>query len=141
MCGLSLLGRARQAGLEVRADGDLLLISGPKRYEGLGRALLAAKAEVLAELELESWLTTAFPGAQVETREPAVEATFFPADFKIRRPEDVGGDAGLPPTRCWSCANSRWWRLPGPTSLARPWVCAVCHPPAAANPEWFEGVS
>ena len=50
MAGLTLLEEARAAGLTVRADGDRLVVRGPKWGEPLARALLARKAEVLAAL-------------------------------------------------------------------------------------------
>lgn len=48
--GLTLLVEARRAGLEVRAEGDRLVVRGPRRLEPLARRLLEHKAEVLAVL-------------------------------------------------------------------------------------------
>ena len=54
MDGLTLLAEARGQGLEVRAQGDRLIVRGPRSAEALARSLLDHKAEVLAELELEA---------------------------------------------------------------------------------------
>ena len=127
MDGLSLLERARQAGLEVRADGSRLLVTGPKRLEGLAQALLAAKAEILAELESEARIGAALRGA----------VSITAGDFRIRTVEDLlaaGGDGNLP-ARCFACSNTRWWRTPGAH-----WICSTCHPPGPAPEriEWRE---
>ncbi len=50
---LSLLDRARLAGLKVRAEGDRLVVRGRRSQERLARELLAHKAEVVAELGRE----------------------------------------------------------------------------------------
>jgi hypothetical protein len=50
MDGLTLLQRARDAGLRVEAAGDKLLIRGPKRSEPVVKLLAENKAEVLAAL-------------------------------------------------------------------------------------------
>lgn len=50
MGGVKLLEEARAAGLKVRAEGDRLIVRGPKSAEPVAKALLAKKAEVLALL-------------------------------------------------------------------------------------------
>ncbi len=45
-----LLGEAQAAGLSVRAEGDRLVIRGPKEAEPVARLLLERKAMVLAAL-------------------------------------------------------------------------------------------
>lgn len=50
MGGVKLLEEARAAGLRVRAQGDRLIVRGPKSAEPVAKALLAKKAEVLALL-------------------------------------------------------------------------------------------
>jgi hypothetical protein len=47
---VTLLHEAREVGLEVRADGDRLVVRGPRSAEGLARMLLARKAELLPML-------------------------------------------------------------------------------------------
>jgi hypothetical protein len=127
--GLSLLERARLAGLDVRADGDALVVTGPKRHADLAQALLAAKAEVLAELEREARIDTAVP--------------IYAEDFGIRTIEDLlalwGPDR--PPPVCRACRSPRWWRIVGLPSISRPWVCADCHPPLVPTNqiEWRDG--
>ena len=50
MDGLTLLRRAREAGLKIQPAGDMLKITGPKRAEPLVRLLAKHKADVLAAL-------------------------------------------------------------------------------------------
>ena len=47
---VSLLDEARAAGLTLRADGDKLIIRGPRSAEPVARRLIDRKAEVLAAL-------------------------------------------------------------------------------------------
>jgi hypothetical protein len=47
---LTLLDRARAAGLSVAARGDRLVIKGPRRAEPIARELMGRKAKVLALL-------------------------------------------------------------------------------------------
>jgi hypothetical protein len=47
MDGLMLLDRAREAGLRFRAEGDRLVIRGPKKAASLAMELLSRKDEVL----------------------------------------------------------------------------------------------
>lgn len=50
MDGMTLLAQARAAGLEVRVDGNRLVVRGPRRHAALAQELLTHKAEVLALL-------------------------------------------------------------------------------------------
>ena len=50
MDGLMLLRRARDAGLAVTAEGDKLVIRGPKRAEPVALLLIEHKPKVLAAL-------------------------------------------------------------------------------------------
>jgi len=50
MDGLTLLNRAHAAGLDVAADGDRLVIRGPRSAEAVARLLIEHKPEVLAAL-------------------------------------------------------------------------------------------
>ena len=52
MDGLALLAQARDAGLEVRARGERLVIRGPKRAENVARLLLDQKPVVLDALRV-----------------------------------------------------------------------------------------
>ena len=56
MDGLKLLAEARQAGLTLRAEGERLLVRGPRHLEALAKRLLAHKAEVLPALEDERFI-------------------------------------------------------------------------------------
>jgi len=50
MGGLTLLDEARAAGLAVHAEGDRLIIRGPRQAEPVARRLMESKAAVLAAL-------------------------------------------------------------------------------------------
>ena len=50
MDGLTLLRRAREAGLAVATEGEKLVIRGPKRAEKVARLLIEHKPDVLAAL-------------------------------------------------------------------------------------------
>ncbi|MEE9297191.1 MAG: hypothetical protein V3W34_19805 [Phycisphaerae bacterium] len=47
---VALLAEARAAGLTVRADGDRLVIRGPRRCAELAQSILARKPDVMAAL-------------------------------------------------------------------------------------------
>ena len=55
MEGITFLERARAAGLRVYADGETLIIRGPRRADDVARELLEHKAEVLGQLR--GWST------------------------------------------------------------------------------------
>ena len=50
MDGLDLLQRAGDAGVRVEADGDRLIVRGPRSVQGLVKQLIAHKPDVLAAL-------------------------------------------------------------------------------------------
>jgi hypothetical protein len=53
MDGLTLLREARRAGLRVAAQGDRLVVQGPRRLEQVAHALLAEKPQILRALAEE----------------------------------------------------------------------------------------
>ncbi len=53
MDGMTLLAEARDAGLQVTARGDQLVVQGPHRLEAVASRLLAAKAIVMEALAAE----------------------------------------------------------------------------------------
>jgi hypothetical protein len=53
MDGMSLLRRAKDAGLKVQADGDKLIVRGPRRLEAAALELLRHKPVVMAALASE----------------------------------------------------------------------------------------
>jgi hypothetical protein len=67
---VTLLHEAREAGLEVRADGDRLVVRGPRSAEALARTLLAHKAELLTMLADSCLLGVNIPLA-IEEAPPA----------------------------------------------------------------------
>jgi hypothetical protein len=126
MVRLTILQRARLAGLSVRAQGDRLLVRGPRRLEALARELIDRKGEVMAALAEEK--QTAW--------EDAVPLEL--GDFKIRTLDDLlSSETDQPRRRCYACRNARWWRL----KRGGPWTCGRCHPPMVgeAGVVWTEG--
>jgi hypothetical protein len=51
MDSLALLITAHAAGLQARAEGERLIVRGPKRLTALAQQLLSQKAEILEALE------------------------------------------------------------------------------------------
>ena len=129
MEGLNLLDRAREVGLSVRAEDGQLVVVGPRRHEALASALLAHKAEVLAELELEARLGAAWEDGVLLT----------PDLFKVRTLDDllVLWERDGPPARCFACGSTRWWHLRPTRRLPKggSWICARCHPPLPSDAE------
>ncbi len=70
MACLGLLEEARAAGLEVIADGDELVVRGPRRMAERIHILLAHKGEVLAELRDEQESGKAAPIAKQDVARP-----------------------------------------------------------------------
>ena len=66
MDGVKLLAEARDAGLVVAADGDRLVIRGPKMADGLARRVLAHKADVLIVLAAEATLATILESRELD---------------------------------------------------------------------------
>jgi hypothetical protein len=63
MDGLTLIRRARDAGLRVEAAGDKLLIRGPKHAEPVVKLLAEHKAEVLASLAMPGAVALSYDDA------------------------------------------------------------------------------
>ncbi len=122
MDGLSLLDRARLAGLRVRADGDHLVVRGRRSQERLARELLAHKAEVMAELDLE------------QSGPWSKETLAITADiFGVRTVDDLMalGTTDRSPGACYACGGGAWWRLRG----VKLWICTRCYPPSPPREE------
>src|SRR5512136_2848221 len=99
MDGLALLSEATAAGLTVLADGDRLVVRGPRFAEPMARRLLEHKAAVLAALDAE--LAARFAGW---VRRPDVHGRMV---WQVPdQPEAVPFEAlplpGLPCPRCGS---------------------------------------
>lgn len=98
MDGLALLAQARDAGLEVRARGDKLVIRGPKRAENVARLLLDQKPVVLDALRVAAhqWGDAAAAVAWFLRSEPPSEP------FVLRRnPIERPFVTVLHPARYW----------------------------------------
>jgi hypothetical protein len=81
---LALLEQARRAGLELRVDGDAVIVRGPREQEGLVKALAEHKAELLRLLR------------QARATEPAQTTSHQP----------------VPDRPCPTCGGRRWWPRP-----------------------------
>ena len=84
MEGLELLEKAFKSGLQVRADGDSLVVRGPRSAEPVALELLAHKKEVIDHLKaqsknafvpwvLQEWRRTAIPQWQHVLQEAKAE--------------------------------------------------------------------
>jgi hypothetical protein len=105
MDGVTLLRRAHEAGLAVAADGDKLVIRGPKRAERTALLLLAHKPVVMAALATD-W--------RARHREAlAYWSTFHPTGEGERL--------------AWGEMEHRWHHVHGARSPA--WQCAGCGSP------------
>ena len=74
MGGVALLAEANAAGLTVRADGDRLVIRGPRRCGALAQSLLDHKPDVMAALAEwgDAAAAVAWFGSWVPPAEPFV---------------------------------------------------------------------
>jgi hypothetical protein len=86
---LILLTVARDAGLTVTADGDRLVMRGPRAAEHLVHALAARKAEVMAALRS----TPAAPEADFQTERSRLFLADAPAFFQGWRRDADGWHA------------------------------------------------
>jgi hypothetical protein len=105
MDGMTLLRRAHAAGLAVAANGNKLVVHGPKRAERTALLLLANKHVVMTALA---------------------------ADWRARHREALAYWGALHPSTtaaqiAWGELLSRWHRLHGQRAPA--WMCAGCHQP------------
>jgi len=105
MDGVTLLRRARSAGLRVVAEGDKLVVRGPRRAEPVALLLLAHKPAVSAALAGE-W--------HARHREAAEYWSAFHSSAEA---------AAL----TWGEIQLRWHRIHGARSPA--WQCAGCRSP------------
>ena len=105
MDGVTLLRRARSAGLRVVAEGDKLVVRGPRRAEPVALLLLAHKPAVIAALAGE-W--------HARHREAAEYWSAFHSSAEA---------AAL----TWGEIQLRWHRIHGARSPA--WQCAGCRSP------------
>jgi hypothetical protein len=103
-----LIADTQKRGMTVRADGERLVVRGPKAQAELAMALLARKAEVLAALTSREEQAIA---ERVAILRPLVPVT-GPVPFLIaRRCEPMPG-------QCVSCGEPL-----GPDDLSRCWPC------------------
>ena len=93
MDGVALLAEANAAGLTVRADGDRLVIRGPRRCDALARSILARKPDVMAALEVQP----ADSGPPAEWGDAAAAVAWFgswsPPGARQRLPPAAPGPA------------------------------------------------
>lgn len=104
MDGVALLSEARDAGLDVLADGERLVVRGPRRAEPVARMLLDHKADVLAALRIGN-------DGEIGNGEIGNGGEF---DDWILRP-DVGGTLGW--ERPGLREADRWWARGTPDDL------------------------
>ena len=121
MDGLTLLRRARDAGLAVAAEGDKLVIRGPKRAEPVALLLIKHKPEVRAAL------LPAEPTPDAK-HEPA--SAWWRRQYLIRTSSwELSGARSESRARviAWGELEDRWHRLHG--ARVPQWQCAGCGEP------------
>lgn len=94
MDAVALLAEARAAGLEVRAEGDRLIIRGPRRAEAVARRLLDAKPVLMPVLTRS---------ARRARRRPLWYAFPWPDELS-----GLGRRRVLPFDLCVSCGAGSW---------------------------------
>lgn len=100
--GLTLLDQARVAGLHVRAEGERLIVRGPRAAEAVAQQLLARKPELLTELAREQ--------AEVRWRVEVMLGQITPG-------EPIGRLVARPGL-CMSCAE--------PLTATQQHICGLC---------------
>jgi hypothetical protein len=111
MDGLMLIEEARAAGLDVAADGDRLVIRGPKAAAPVASRLIERKPEVLAALAIEWRMRPDYEFALDQADE----------DLAEQGTTDQGWDAAL------ARSYAPVLRLP-PAGCLGPRVCSVVGP-------------
>jgi hypothetical protein len=103
MDGLSLLHLAAATGLKVHAEGDRLVIRGPKRAESIARSLLAAKCAVMAAIDQQAIVGRPMPP-------PGTAVCRACGRTRWWRPIDQPVDDTLPasPAAGWTCGACHW---------------------------------
>ncbi len=102
MDGVALLKQAASVGLSVRADGDKLVIRGPRKAEPVVRLLTEHKPAVLAAINAE-------PSANLPKVDPAIDEEFE------ERSAIIEFEAGVP--RDWAEGFARLCTMPRPTGI------------------------
>jgi hypothetical protein len=122
MDGLTLLRHARDVGLAVAAEGDKLVIRGPKRAEPVARLLIKHKPEVMAAL------------VPAETASAAAEHRPDPAWWRrhyLVRTINWELSGARPESRArgiaWDELLNEWHRRHA--AQAPQWQCAGCRQP------------
>jgi hypothetical protein len=98
MDGMTLLTQAQAAGLTVEADGNRLVLRGPKSAEELAQRLLRNKAEVMAALDNAPAVDGPESPAASETDFSAADGTLAASRF---------ANWARPP--CPTCGGVLWW--------------------------------
>lgn len=134
MVGLTeLLASARAAGLTWHADGERLIVRGPRSAGDIATQLLAHKSELLT----------------THTPQPPLTATEFiydripnsVIDDMVEHTMNIDGKTdwktfpNSPLPECHCCRERRWWR----SIFGQHLICGVCHPPSRNNvvAEWI----
>ena len=110
--GLTVLGEARAAGREVRADGGRLVVRGPRSREELAKRVLDRRHEVLGLLAAEAaevaWRVAALR-PRVPRRGPIPFLAARDAPSAAGRCLSCGDPLGEGRTaRCGPCAQAAW---------------------------------
>jgi hypothetical protein len=121
MDGLMLLEEAKAVGLTVLADGQRLVIRGPRSSEDIAQRLLEHKAAVLEAIAKDPLAGTIFGGKWIEKLNHEGKAYWeHPGTGHI---EDIE-----PPDPCPKCNNLELWQ-----NALGDWRCMLCDPPTTSQ--------
>jgi hypothetical protein len=110
MDALALLYEAHAAGLKVAAEGDKLVVRGPKRAEAVARMVLANKAAIMAAL------------AEAEFEDSTYWSHFL--DHEVHALVAAGKSRDQAIGAAWWRTMLRWYVQQG--RHVAPWSCAFC---------------
>jgi hypothetical protein len=115
MDGVTLLSEAQDAGLDLRADGERLVVRGPRRATSLVQSLLAEKHAMLGLLARDDpeviWRAATMRGQLRPGAAPPVLVARpgpFPRGACISCGEPVVARTAGPAYRCAACAHAAW---------------------------------
>ena len=120
MVGLIILKEAQAVGLTVMADGERLVIRGPKSGEEIARKLLDHKADVLDAITKDPLAGTLFEGPWEQNINNLGIAYWERPG--IEHFEDI-----KPPDPCPKCNSLELWQ-----NVLGDWKCMICNPPTTA---------
>jgi hypothetical protein len=116
MDGLMLLEQAKAVGLTVLAEGQRLVIRGPRSSENIAQRLLEHKAAVLEAIAKDPLAGTIFEGKWIEKMNQDGSLCW-------ERPGVEHFEVIDPPDPCPKCNSLELWQ-----NVLGDWRCMICEP-------------